>query len=50
MGYQNCFISAAFVGMAASAVFFVMIKYGKVLRARSASRYFEIVKSEKAKY
>ncbi|KAF7563531.1 hypothetical protein G7046_g570 [Stylonectria norvegica] len=42
LGYQNCFISAAFVGMAASLVFLVMIKYGKPLRVRSASRYKEL--------
>jgi hypothetical protein len=48
LGYQNCFISAAFVGMAASSVFFVMIKYGKGLRAKSATRYWALVAEEKA--
>ncbi|KAK5230660.1 hypothetical protein LTR47_007514 [Exophiala xenobiotica] len=48
LGYQNCFISAAFVGMAASSVFFFMIKYGKGLRARSATRYWALVAEEKA--
>ena len=49
LGYQNCFISAAFVGMAASAVFLVMIMFGKKFRVRSAPRYWEIVSAEKAK-
>ncbi len=48
LGYQNCFISAAFVGMAASSVFFIMIKYGKGLRAKSAARYWALVAEEKA--
>ena len=48
LGYQNCFISAAFVGMAASAVFLVMIKYGKRMRVRSSSKYYSIVDADKA--
>jgi hypothetical protein len=48
LGYQNCFLSAAFVGMAASAVFLVMIKYGKSLRVKSSSKYYSIVDSDKA--
>ncbi|KAI4635906.1 hypothetical protein J4E83_000860 [Alternaria metachromatica] len=48
LGYQNCFISAAFVGMAASAVFLVMIKYGKGMRVKSSSRYYSIVDADKA--
>jgi hypothetical protein len=48
LGYQNCFISAAFVGMAASAVFLIMIKYGKRLRVRSSSKYYSIVAADKA--
>ncbi|KAJ5218248.1 uncharacterized protein N7498_000347 [Penicillium cinerascens] len=43
MGYQNCFISAAFVGMACAAVFLVMIKYGKACRVRSREKYWQIV-------
>ncbi|KAH6886891.1 putative MFS transporter [Thelonectria olida] len=50
LGYQNCFISAAFVGMAASSVFFVMIKYGKTLRVRSASKYQKLVSLDTAKW
>jgi hypothetical protein len=50
LGYQNCFISAAFVGMAASSVFLVMIKFGKGLREKSASKYWSIVKGDLAKY
>lgn len=48
LGYQNCFISAAFVGMAASAVFFIMIIFGKGFRVRSAARYRELVAENKA--
>ncbi|KIW17823.1 hypothetical protein PV08_05018 [Exophiala spinifera] len=48
LGYQNCFISAAFVGMAASSAFFIMIKFGKMFRVKSAARYWEIVSEEKA--
>ncbi|KAJ5291086.1 hypothetical protein N7478_000337 [Penicillium angulare] len=43
LGYQNCFVSAAFVGMACAAVFLVMIKYGKSYRIRSRERYWKIV-------
>ncbi|CAI4215976.1 unnamed protein product [Parascedosporium putredinis] len=48
LGLQNCFISAAFVGMAASCVFFVMIKYGKALRIRSAAKYHKVVEEDRA--
>lgn len=47
LGYQNCLISAAFIGMAASLVFLVMIRFGKNFRSRSASKYWEIVNREK---
>lgn len=47
LGYQNCFISAAFIGMAASAVFLVMIVFGKGFRTRSAEKYWKIVTKEK---
>ncbi|KAF7595834.1 hypothetical protein BBP40_004646 [Aspergillus hancockii] len=43
LGYQNCFISAAFIGMACSAVFLVMIKWGKTLRMRSREKYWDQV-------
>ncbi|KAE8354139.1 putative MFS transporter [Aspergillus coremiiformis] len=43
LGYQNCFISAAFIGMACAAVFLVMIKYGKTFRMRSRERYWNLV-------
>ncbi|KAF2844716.1 MFS transporter-like protein [Plenodomus tracheiphilus IPT5] len=49
LGYQNCFLSAAFIGMAASAVFLIMIKYGKALRMRTTERYWAIVNTDKAK-
>jgi hypothetical protein len=42
--YQNCLISAAFIGMAASAVFLTMIKWGKKLRIQSASGYWALAR------
>ena len=42
MGLQNCFITAAFVGLAASSVFLFMIKFGKTFRARSADKYWQL--------
>ncbi|EEU34751.1 uncharacterized protein NECHADRAFT_94856 [Fusarium vanettenii 77-13-4] len=50
LGYQNCFISAAFVGMTASLVFVVMIIYGKSLRIKSADKYEELVKRDQAQW
>ncbi|RMZ68230.1 serine threonine kinase 16 [Pyrenophora seminiperda CCB06] len=47
LGYQNCFLSAAFVGMAASAVFLIMIRYGKGMRIKSSSKYYSIVNGDK---
>lgn len=43
LGYQNCFISAAFIGMAFSSLFLVMIKFGKTFRMRSREKYWKIV-------
>ncbi|CAL5867795.1 uncharacterized protein PFLUO_LOCUS2016 [Penicillium psychrofluorescens] len=43
MGYQNCFISAAFIGMACASVFLVMIKWGKACRIRTREKYWKIV-------
>jgi hypothetical protein len=40
LGYQNCFISAAFVGMLACFVFVVMLLWGKSFRQRSATTYW----------
>lgn len=34
--------------MAASCVFFAMIKYGKFLRVRSASKYHKVVNEDRA--
>jgi hypothetical protein len=39
MGLQNCFITAAFVGLAQVCTVFVMIKYGKRLREMSVTKY-----------
>ncbi|OKL60902.1 hypothetical protein UA08_03121 [Talaromyces atroroseus] len=46
--YEDCFISAAFIGMACSAFFLVMVKYGKTLRLRSREKYWDIVASNAA--
>ncbi|KAJ9634711.1 hypothetical protein H2204_006160 [Knufia peltigerae] len=43
LGLQNCFISAAFVGMAASSVFLVMIVWGKRFREKSRVEYWTLV-------
>jgi mannose/cellobiose epimerase-like protein (N-acyl-D-glucosamine 2-epimerase family) len=47
LGYQNCFISTAFVALAACSAVFVIIKYGKALRVRTASRYHKLVADDK---
>lgn len=44
LGYQNCFISVAFVGLAVCSVFLVMIRFGKGLRKASATKYWEEVR------
>ncbi|PYH46621.1 putative serine/threonine protein kinase ENV7 [Aspergillus saccharolyticus JOP 1030-1] len=49
LGYQNCFISAAFVGLACAAVFLVMIKWGKMFRERSREKYWDIVVENQTK-
>ncbi|EXJ54322.1 serine/threonine kinase 16 [Cladophialophora yegresii CBS 114405] len=49
LGLQDCFISAAFVGMAASSVFLVMIFYGKKFRERSRVKYWNLVAELMAK-
>jgi MFS family permease len=49
LGYQNCFLSAAFVGLAASSVFLLMIKFGKRLRIKSSGTYWSIVNADKVK-
>ncbi|KIX03955.1 uncharacterized protein Z518_07508 [Rhinocladiella mackenziei CBS 650.93] len=43
LGLQNCFISAAFIGMAASSVFLIMIVWGKTFRERSRVKYWNLV-------
>ncbi|EME39841.1 hypothetical protein DOTSEDRAFT_137260 [Dothistroma septosporum NZE10] len=42
LGTQDCFISAAFVGMAACAVFLVMVWKGKMFRTRSREEYWAL--------
>ncbi|KAI8716441.1 hypothetical protein NCS52_00938000 [Fusarium sp. LHS14.1] len=43
LGYQNCFISAAVIGLFASSAFLVMVKWGKSLRQASSARYWLLV-------
>ncbi|PSN60646.1 MFS transporter-like protein [Corynespora cassiicola Philippines] len=43
MGLQNCFITAACVGLAQVATIFIMMKYGKELRRKSIPRYGKYV-------
>ncbi len=42
LGYQNCFISAAFIGMAACLAFVVMIKWGKTFREQKKTLYWDL--------
>lgn len=44
LGTQNCFISAAFVGLAASLSFLLMIKWGKRLREIKRTTYWRLVR------
>ncbi|KAK7215766.1 hypothetical protein V2G26_003769 [Clonostachys chloroleuca] len=50
LGYQNCFISAAFIGMVASSAFLIMIKYGKMFRISSAQVYAELVNGDRQQW
>ncbi|KAK2771256.1 hypothetical protein CKAH01_14405 [Colletotrichum kahawae] len=43
LGYQNCFVSAAAIGLLTTSVFIVMIKWGKPLRSMSQDRYWALV-------
>jgi serine/threonine kinase 16 len=42
LGYQNCFVSAAFIGMAACLAFLVMVKWGKNFREQKKAVYWEL--------
>lgn len=44
LGAQNCFISAAFIGLAASLTFLVMIKWGKGFRESKKEQYWKLVR------
>lgn len=44
LGYQNCFISVAFVGLAICLVFAFMIKFGKKFREKSRVMYWNEVR------
>ncbi|KAG4430758.1 hypothetical protein IFR05_013759 [Cadophora sp. M221] len=48
LGVQNTFISAAFISMATSLVFLVMIKWGKQFREMGKLRYWRYVAQGKA--
>ncbi|KAH7009089.1 major facilitator superfamily domain-containing protein [Microdochium trichocladiopsis] len=44
LGYQTCFITAAFIGLAVTSVYLIIIQFGKRLRVQSADKYFELVR------
>ncbi|KAK2604790.1 hypothetical protein N8I77_007690 [Diaporthe amygdali] len=44
LGYQNCFISVAFVGLAVCSVFLIMIKFGKSAREQKRAQYWHEVR------
>ncbi|KAI1340053.1 major facilitator superfamily domain-containing protein [Xylariaceae sp. FL0016] len=44
LGYQDCFISVAFVGLAICSVFLVMIRWGKKLREKKRVQYWREVR------
>lgn len=44
LGYQNCFISVAFVGLAVCSAFLFMIRFGKRFREASRVRYWNEVR------
>ncbi|ROW12205.1 hypothetical protein VMCG_00343 [Cytospora schulzeri] len=44
LGYQNCFISVAFVGLAVCSVFLVMLRYGKTFRKQKRLQYWHEVR------
>jgi hypothetical protein len=43
LGLQNCFVSAAFIGMVASSAFLIMIVWGKKFRENSRVEYWNLV-------
>ncbi|KAI1612551.1 putative MFS transporter [Exophiala viscosa] len=49
LGYQNCFISAAFVGLVTCLAFVVMLVWGKKFRVRSTRAYWELAERETRK-
>ena len=44
LGTENCFISAAFIGLAVSAVFLIMIWKGKSFREKYRLKYWNLVR------
>ena len=49
LGYQNCFISAAFIGLACASIFIFMIFFGKTFRVRSKEKYWKLVVENREK-
>ncbi|KAL1894173.1 hypothetical protein Sste5346_005959 [Sporothrix stenoceras] len=49
LGLQNTFISASMIGLAASAVFVIILVFGKRLRTRSRAAYWALVEDNLAK-
>lgn len=44
LGYQNCFVSVALVGLAMCSVFLAMVRWGKRFREASRVRYWSEVR------
>lgn len=45
LGYQNCFVSIAFIGLAICCAFLVMINWGKRFREQKRVQYWNEVKA-----
>ncbi|KIK50273.1 hypothetical protein GYMLUDRAFT_209250 [Collybiopsis luxurians FD-317 M1] len=46
-GLRNCFIEAAFISLALFSTMIPFLRYGKILRRRSAARYYKFVEEGK---
>ena len=47
MGYQNAFIVAGLTALAQTAVFYLLIKFGREMRKKSAPHYLRYVQQIK---
>ena len=45
LGYQNCFISVAFIGLAICSAFLIMINWGKMFREKKRVQYWNEVRA-----